>query len=114
MYKIIDTTTIIGLGRFTEYTRINPISISVTNNNLIGYLALSRKYKYRFIIKGLLFTAAFTNGKQVIHLISNGISDAKTSVINGKVVQSLGQINLVETEHWNKMSKRELGVCSVS
>ena len=43
MYKIIDTITIIGLGRFTEYTRLNLISISVTNNDLIGYLALSRK-----------------------------------------------------------------------
>ena len=54
MYKIIDTITIIGLERFTEYTRLNPISISVRNNDLIGYLALSRKYKYRFIPKELI------------------------------------------------------------
>ena len=61
MYKIINTNTTIGLERFTEYTRLNPISISVTNNDLIGYLDLSRKYKCRFIPEGLLFSAAFTN-----------------------------------------------------
>ena len=99
MCKIIYTVTIIGLERFTEYTRLNPISISVRNNDLIRYLALSKKYKYRFIPKELLFSATFTNDRQVIHLISNGLSDAKTSVINGKVVQSLRQINLFEIEH---------------
>ena len=98
MYKITDTITIIGLERFTEYTRLNPISISVTNNDLIRYLALSRKYKYRFIPKRFLLSAAFTNDTQVIHLISNGISDAKISVINRKFVQLLGQINLFDVE----------------
>ena len=108
MYKIIDTITIIGLEKFDDIHKLlNAISISVTNNELIGYLALSTKYKCRFCIKGLLFTAAFTNNTQVIHLITNGIADAQTGIINGKDHKILGQINLYEIENWHKIRKKD-------
>ena len=101
--NIIDTMNITGLQSFSNYTRLNPISISVSNNELICYLAYSKRYKYRFVPKGILFSASFTNDTQVIHLICNGLSDAKSSILNGKVYKTLGQINLNEIENWEKL-----------
>ena len=104
MYKIIDTITIIVLEKFDDIHKfLNPIPVSVTNNELIRYLALSTKYKYRFCVKGLLFTAAFTNNTEVIDLTTNSIADAQTGIINRKDYKVVGQINLYEIENWHKI-----------
>ena len=65
MNNTIDTINITGLESFSNYTHLNPISITVSNNELIRYLAYSKKYKYRFIPTGLLFSASFTNDTQL-------------------------------------------------
>ena len=107
MNNIIDTINITGLETFSNYTRLNPISITVSNNELICYLAYSKRYKYKFIPRGRLFSASFTNDTQVIHLICDGLSDAKSSILNGKVYKTLGQINLNEIKNWQKLKKHQ-------
>ena len=89
MNNIIDTINVTGLETFSDYTRLNHISITVSNNELIRYLAYSKRYKYRIIPIGLLlFSASFTNDTQVIHLICDGLSDPKLSILNGKVYKN--------------------------
>ena len=105
MFEIVDTINIIGLESFSNYTRLNPITITITNNDLIGYLSQSKKYKYRLIPRGLLFDSRIINDTQVIHVTCNGLSDAKFSVLNGKIYKTLGQINLYEIQNWEKLKK---------
>ena len=107
MNTIIDAINITGLESFSNYTRLNPISITFNNNELIRYLTYSKRCKYRFIPRGLLFSASFTNDTQVIHLICDGLSGAKSSVLNGKIYKTLGQINLCEIENWEKLKKHQ-------
>ena len=107
MNTIIDTINITGLESFSNYIRLNPISITVSNNELIRYLPYSKRYKYRFIPRGLLFSASFTNDTQVIHLVCDGLSDAKSPILNGKIYKTLGQINLYEIENWQKLKKHQ-------
>ena len=103
MFENVDTINILGLESFGNYTRLNLITITVTNNDLIGYLLQSKKYKYRLVPRGLLFYSRIINDTQVIHVTCDGLSDAKLSVLNGKIYKTLGQINLYEIENWEKL-----------
>ena len=103
MFENVDTINILGLESFGNYTQLNLITITVTNNDLIGYLLQSKKYKYRLIPRGLLFYSRIINDTQVIHVTCDGLSDAKLSVLNGKIYKTLGQINLYEIENWEKL-----------
>ena len=40
-------------------------------------------------------------------MIYDGFSDAKSSILNGKVYKTLGQINLYEIENWQKLKKHQ-------
>ena len=107
MFDVVDTVSIIGLESFDNYTRLNPISITVSNNDLIGYLTQSKKYKYRLIPRGLLFGSNIVNDTQVIHVTCDGLSDAKLSILNGKVYKTLGQINLSQIVSWENLKKKD-------
>ena len=105
MFDIIDTIPVIGLESFSNYSRFNPITVTVNNNNIISYLSQSNKYKYRLIPRGLLFDSRIVNDTPVIHVTCSGLSDAKTSILQGKEYQTLAQINLYEIENWDKIKK---------
>ena len=42
IFDVVDTVSIIGLESFDSYTHLNPISITNSNNDLIGYLTQSK------------------------------------------------------------------------
>ena len=57
--QIKDEFVIGGFQNFEQYTKINPISIRITDSNLqtkLLFYSRKYKYKYRFIATSLLFS----------------------------------------------------------
>ena len=104
-YSLIDSIHIIGFENFNAYEKLNPITITIENNDLIGYLH-NKKYSYRFTLNSVLFSAAFTEETDVIHLTCSGLNDAHYSLINKKLLKSLGQINVSEISNFDNAKKQ--------
>ena len=83
-YEIIDEIHFIGLEKFVKYDKLNPISITIQSNDINAYLTRYSKYKYRFIITGLLFNTSLTNETFVIYITTNRLVDSRKSIIDRK------------------------------
>ena len=96
-----------GLQKFEQYSKINPISVRITDsyqkNKLIFY---SKKYKYRFIANSFWFSSAIKENKNAIFITTNGLNDAKHILINGKLFQGIGTIYISEIENWDKIKNK--------
>ena len=78
MQKIIDEFTIEGLPSFSQYTKINPINIQITESEIQNKLsAYSKQYKYKFIINNLLFSSSTQNDVSIIFIAADGLNNAK-------------------------------------
>ena len=102
-HKIIDQVKIGGLQNFDTYDKLNPVDIGIRDRKVNSFLARYRRYKYRSVIDNLSFSSALTNNTNVIFVSCNGLTEAKESLINGKLFKTLGVINLAEVEHWDKV-----------
>lgn len=93
-----------GLQKFVQYTKNNPISVEIRDTEFQNKLRYySKRDKFRFIVNSLLSSTSIQNETNVIFLTTNGLSDAKTILINRKLYQVIGQINLSEIPKWDKI-----------
>ena len=98
-YMLVDSIKIIGFANFQSYDKLNPINITIENNKLISYLA-NKKYYYKFTLDSVLLSSAFNNENDVFHVSCTGLSDVKYSMINQKLLKTLGQINIAEIPNY--------------
>ena len=105
MQKIIDEFRIEGLQSFDQYTKINPINIQITEWEIQNKLsAYSKQYKYKFIINILLFSSSIQNDTNIF-IAAGGLKDAKEALINGKMYQVIGVINISQISGWENIKK---------
>ena len=105
MQKIIDEFRIEGLQSFDQYTKINPINIQITESEIQNKLsAYSKQYKYKFIINILLFSSSIQNDTNIF-IAAGGLKDAKEALINGKMYQVIGVINISQISGWENIKK---------
>ena len=106
MQKIIDEFRIEGLQSFDQYTKINPINIQITESEIQNKLsAYSKQYKYKFIINILLFRSSIQNDTNVIFIAAGGLKDAKEALVNRKMYQVIGVINISQISAWENIKK---------
>ena len=94
-YTLVDSVKIIGFHSF-GVNKLNPISITIDNNDLISYFNNDKNYKFRLTVNSVLLSSSIKNEAEIIHLNAIGLTDARYSLINNKLLKSLGQINLTE------------------
>ena len=99
--EIVDTVHILGLQNFDDYSRLNPVEITIDSNKIIETLSYYKKCKFRFIIESLLFSTNLQNNTDVIVIICDGLTEAKTGLINSKLYKTLGVVYLLEIKDWN-------------
>ena len=104
-YEIADEIIILGLQNYNVDETLNPIAINIRDSAIQGKLSRygTQRYKYCFIIDSLLIISLVVQDTNVIFLICNGLSDARDSLINGKLYKSLGVININEIRDWAKI-----------
>ena len=94
-YSLIDTIHIKDLQKFDKSMKLNPIEIKIDGNQILEICNATKKdYKFRYILNGLLFSSRITNEANVLFIICNGLSNARYSLINGKLIRTLGVIHL--------------------
>ena len=59
--------------------------MTLDSNEIIERLANYKKYKYRFLVKNLLFSPNLENNTDVIFIICDGLSDVKDVLINSEI-----------------------------
>ena len=52
-----------------------------------------------------MLSSAIKNETEKIFVTTNGLIDAKYGLINGKLYQTIGIINLNEIKNWNEIKK---------
>ena len=82
--EIVDTIRIFGLQNFYNYSRLNPIEITIDSNSIIEMLSKYKRYKFRFIIESLQFSARVQNDTEVIFITCDSLTEAKNVLINSK------------------------------
>ena len=65
----------------------------------------TKKKSAKFTIKGLLFSISVQNNIKNFFIATTGLLDAKYILINGKICQAIGVINLNEMNGWEKLKK---------
>ena len=98
MSRVIDEILISGQD-LEKYHKLNPIDIKIDNSQRIS--TLSKYGKYRLKITTLLISASFNQTTNVIFITFNGLNNAKKAVINGKIHNVLGVINLIEETNFD-------------
>ena len=82
--EIVDTIRIFGLQNFYNYSRLNPIEITIDSNSIIEMLSKYKRYKFRFIIESLQFSARVQNDTEVIFITCDSLKEEKNVLINSK------------------------------
>ena len=85
--------------------KLNPVEITIHNSQIQRKLSRygNQRYKYRFIINSLWISSSIVQERNVIFLISNGLNDARTSLINGKIYKSIGVVNVNKKANWTEL-----------
>ena len=63
------------------------------------------KNSVKFSLEGLLFSRAIKSETENIFVTVGGLMDGKYGLINGKLYQTIGIINLNEIKNWSKVKK---------
>ena len=78
---------------------INPIEIKTENDKIQNMLEKYKQYQTRFNLEGRLFSSLMINDMEIIFVTTSGLFDAKYSLVNGKLYQTIEVINLNEIEN---------------
>ena len=105
--KVMDEFKIEVLQNFNQYLKINPIAIQIVESEIQNKLFFySKNYKYRFIANSLLFSSSIQKDTNVIFIITNGLTDAKEILVNGKLFQGIVVIYISKMEGWENRIKK--------
>ena len=98
----IDFISIRGQQNFQDDAVINPIEIKIENDKIQNMFEKYKNNSVKFSFEGLLFLRTIKNETEKILVTLGGLMDAKHSLINGKLYQTIGIINLNEVKNWTK------------
>ena len=103
-YQLVDEFRIFGLRNYIVDEKLNPIEITIRDSKIQGKLSRysTQCYKYSFIVDSLLASSLVVQDTNMIFLICNGLNDAKDSLINGKLYESIDVININKINDWIK------------
>ena len=98
--EIIEIIKIFGIQN-SEYNFLNPVYLSITSDHIKQKLTNFRKYRYRFVLEGILFSSNIENETDVIFVTCGGLSNVNTTLINKNLRDTLGVCYLHEIKDWN-------------
>ena len=86
--------------------KINPIAIQIVGSEIQNKLLFySKNYKYRFIANSLLFSSSIQKDTNVIFIVTNGLNDAKETLVDRKLFQGIAVIYISKIDGWGNILK---------
>ena len=101
----IDFISIRSQQNFEGDAEINSIEIKIENDKIQKMFEKYKKNSVKFSLEGLLFSSTIKNETKKIFVTVGGLMDAKYSLINGKLYQTISVINLNEIRNWSKIKR---------
>ena len=89
-----ETLIIRGQQSFELHDQVNPVQITINDDRVLN---ISKEFKnsyYKLTPIGLLFSSSVQNDTKQIFITCREINDAELALINGKISNILGVINL--------------------
>ena len=89
-----ETLIIRGQQSFELHDQVNPVQITINDDRVLN---ISKKFKnsyYKLTPIGLSFSSSVQNDTKQIFVTCREINDAELALINGKISNILGVINL--------------------
>ena len=80
--NVVDFISVHRQQQFEENAEINPIKIKIENEKIQLMFQKYHKYVIRFKLESLIFSSSIENNTKKIFLVTNGLSNAKYSLIN--------------------------------
>ena len=100
-----DFISIRGQQNFKDDAEINPVEIKIENGKIQNMIEKFKKPLSNSLLKGYVYEVLFKMKQKKIFVTRNRLIDAKYSLINGKLYQTTGVINLNKIKNWNKIKK---------
>ena len=110
MNKPIEMAIIRGHQKFGLYDVLNPIHIQINNDRILNTLKKHRNVYCKLTPFGILFPSFVANDTKQIFVTCRALNDAKIALINGKIYNILGLINLNEINNWEYIKGKSLWV----
>lgn len=73
--EIVDTVHMLGLQKFDNYLRLNPIEITIASNSIKEALSSYRKYKFGFMVESLRFSTNVQSDTEIIFIMCDGLTN---------------------------------------
>ena len=80
--NVVDFISVHRQQQFEENAEINPIKIKIENEKIQLMFQKYHKHVIRFKLESLIFSSSIENNTKKIFLVTNGLSNAKYSLIN--------------------------------
>ena len=91
---------------FQDNAEINSTEIKIENDKIQNMFEKYPKKSLSILaFKGCFFLRAIKTETEKIFVTVGGFMDAKYNLINKKLYQTIGVINLNEIKNWNKIKK---------
>ena len=110
MYSL-ETLMIRGQQNFELHNQINPIKIRTDDDQVVNNLKKVTRAYYKFAPIGIIFPASVTNNTEQIFVTCRKLNNAKPALINSKLINILGVINLNKIDNWDYRKGKSLGKC---
>ena len=110
MREPIETVIVRGQQKFDLYDVLNPIQIQINDDRILNILKKHKNVYYKLSPIGILFPSFITNDTKQILVTCRALNDAKIALINGKIYNILGIINLNKTNNWEFIKGKSLWI----
>ena len=88
------TLIIRGQQSFELHDQLNPVQITINDDRVLNISKKLKNSYYKLTPIGLLFSSSVQNDTKQIFITCREINDAELALINGKISNILGVINL--------------------
>ena len=110
MCESIETIIVREQQKFDVYDVLNLIKIPINDDRILNILKKHKNVYYKLTPIGILFPSSITNGRKQIVVTCRVLNDAKIALINGKIYNILGIINLNKINNWEYIKGKSLWV----
>ena len=101
----LETLIIRGQQSFELHYQLNPVQITINGDRVLRVLKKHKNSYYKLTPIGLLFSSSAQNGTKQMLVTCRELNDTKVALINGKIPNILGVINLDKIENWDIKGK---------
>ena len=110
MQGLIETVIIRAQQNFEIAGGLNPVKIETEDDGVINTLKKHKNVIYKLTPLGILFPASIKNNTEQIFVICRELNNVKKSLINSKIYNLIGIIDLKKINNWREINGKSIWI----